>query len=121
MFRETLRQDDSVVGLACEGKLGQDELKRMHALLHERLAAPAKPGLVVDLEKFDGYESLSAMLGDLKMDASHRNDFSRIAVIGSRKWMEWGTMLARFLTTAEMRWFEVREADQAVDWVRTER
>lgn len=57
MFRETLRQDDSVVGLACEGKLGQDELKRMHALLHERLAAPAKPGLVVDLEKFDGYES----------------------------------------------------------------
>ena len=118
MFRETLKENDAVIGLMCEGKLSQDDLKQMHALLHHRLAAGAKPGLVVHLKGFEGYTGPAAMLEDLKMDVSHRNDFSRIAVVGRRSWMEWGTRLARLLTSAEMRWFDVEDADRAVEWAR---
>ena len=121
MFRETLQEDDAVIALVCEGKLSQDDLKRMHALLHDRLAARAKPGLVVHLDDFEGYVDAAAMLEDFKMDASHRNDFSRIAVVGKRKWMEWGTRLAGLLTSGEMRWFDVGNADEAVEWARTGR
>lgn len=35
MFRETLTRDSDVIGIVCEGKLSEDELKHMHALLHE--------------------------------------------------------------------------------------
>jgi hypothetical protein len=47
MFRETPQKDDAVIALLCEGKLSQDDMKRMRALLHHRLAASAMPGLVV--------------------------------------------------------------------------
>lgn len=118
MFTETLQQDDAVVGLVCAGKLSVEELERIHALLHERLCARPRPGLVVDLRDFAGYESLSAVLEDVKMDWAHRNDFSRVAVIGNRAWIEWGTRLVRLLTSADMRWFNVGDAKRAVEWAR---
>lgn len=80
MFREILENDDAVIALVGEGKLSQDDMKRMHAVLHERLEAGSNPGLLVHLEGFDGYEGAAAMLEDFKMDLSHRNDFTRIAV-----------------------------------------
>ncbi len=118
MFTETLTAQDDVVGIACEGKLTEDDLKRMHALLHERLQSEDKPGLVADLTGFERYEGPAALREDLKMDTTHRNDFRRIAVIGDSKWMEWGTSLAGLLTRSEMRWFEPGEEDAAAEWAR---
>ena len=118
MFTETLTAQDDVVGIACEGKLTEDDLKRMRALLHERLQAEAEPGLVVDLTGFEGYEGLAALREDMKMDTTHRNDFRRIAVVGDSKWMEWGTSLAGLLTRSEMRWFGPGEKEAAAEWAR---
>lgn len=119
MFTETLTDRDDVIGIVCEGKLSQADLKRMHALLHERLeTANGSPGLLVDLTGFEGYEGPAAMAEDLKMDTAHRNDFHRIAVVGERRWMQWGTSLAGLLTRAEMRWFDAAETAVATDWVR---
>ena len=44
MFTETLKDHDDVIGIVCEGKLTEDDMERMHALLHERLALVDKPG-----------------------------------------------------------------------------
>jgi hypothetical protein len=117
LFTDTLTAHEDVVGLVCAGKLTEDDLKRMHTLLHERLAASDKPGLVVDLSEFEGYEGFATLRKDLKMDAAHRNDFHRIAVVGDRKWMEWGTALIDALSRAEMRWFDAGES-AAADWAR---
>jgi len=119
MFTETLTDHDNVIGIACEGKLTENDLNLMNVLLHERLAIEQKPGLVVDLTKFDGYESLAALPEDLKMDTAHRNDFSRIAVIGDEACMEWGSKLAAALTRSEMRWFDSLEREDAIAWARS--
>ena len=118
MFTETLKDHEDVIGIDSDGKLTEGDLRRMHELLHERLASADCSGLVVDLTGFDGYQGLSALREDLKMDTAHRNDFSRIAVIGDRKWMEWGTSLASALTRAEMQWFDSGEAEAAKAWAR---
>jgi len=118
VYTETLTEHDDVVGIACEGKLTEDDLKEMRALLHERLEAADRPGLVIDLTAFEGYGDLSALREDLKLSTAHRMDFRRIAVVGDRKWMEWGTALAGFLTKSEMRWFNANQCDAAVDWAR---
>ena len=119
MFTETQTRHDGVIGIACEGKLTKAELERMHALLHERLEAPSKPGLVLDLTRLKGYDEPAAMLEDLKIDTAHARDFGRIAIIGDGKWMEWGTKLAGALTRAEMRWFDAAEMDAAILWARS--
>lgn len=118
MFTEILKDHEDVIGIVCDGKLTEDDMKRMHELLHERLASANRPGLVVDLTGFDGYEGLAALREDLKIDNAHRNDFSRVAVIGDRKWMEWGASLAGSLTSTELRWFDSGEAEAAKEWTR---
>jgi hypothetical protein len=75
-----------------------------------------KPGLFIDLTAFEGYESLAALREDAKLDTSHANDFSRIAVIGDRKWTEWGTGFADVLTGADMQWFDTSNAAEAKEW-----
>ena len=118
MFTETLKDHDDVIGIVCNGELTEEDMKRMHGFLHERLASAGHPGLVVDLTGFESYEDLAALSEDAKMDMAHRNDFSRVAVIGDKKWMEWGTDLAGALTRAEMRWFDSNELEMAQDWAR---
>lgn len=118
MFTETLTDHDDTIGLACEGKLSESDLKRMHALLHERLQETSKPGLVLNLTRFEGYEGATALLEDLKIDIGHRNDFGRVAVVGEGALMEWGSRFADVLTKVELRQFDPEEMDAAVAWVR---
>ena len=118
MFTETETTHDDVIGIACEGKLSESDLQRMHALLHKRLERPAKPGLVLDLANFEGYDGPPAMLEDLKLDTAHANDFSRVAIVGEGTLMEWGTNLVGALTRAEMRRFDTGEMSAAVEWAR---
>jgi len=118
MFTETLTAHDDVVGIACNGKLSEDDIQRMHALLHERLRVANKPGIVINLVGFEGHAGIEALREDIKMDTSHRNEFGRVAVVGERKWIKWGTSLAGLLTSSEMRYFDTSDADAAVDWVR---
>ncbi|MEA1943681.1 MAG: STAS/SEC14 domain-containing protein [Pseudomonadota bacterium] len=84
MFTETLTDRDDAIGIVCEGKLSQADLKRMRALLHERLeTASGSPSLLVDITEFEGYEGPATLAEDLKINTAHRNDFNRIASWGS--------------------------------------
>ena len=116
MFTETLTDHDEMIGLACEGKLSESDLMRMHALLHQRLQETSKPGLVLDLTRFEGYEGPSALLEDLKIDTAHRNDFRRVAVVGEGALMKWGTRFADVLTKAELPQLDPSETDAAIAW-----
>ncbi|GHA38671.1 hypothetical protein GCM10007989_38020 [Devosia pacifica] len=118
MFREILQHDDAIVGLVCERELSTSDLREMHELLQERLAGKPNLGLLVHMKDWTGYQDMSAMVEDLKMDLAHRNDFSRIAIVGDRSWLKWGAALAQYLTSAEMQWFDANDFDQATNWVR---
>ncbi|WP_281968999.1 hypothetical protein [Roseovarius nanhaiticus] len=56
MFKEILTAHDNVFGLVCEGKLTKIDSEQIHAFLHGRLEGGTKPGLVLDLTQFEGYE-----------------------------------------------------------------
>ncbi|MEQ9637778.1 MAG: STAS/SEC14 domain-containing protein [Devosia marina] len=118
MFREILQHDDAIVGLVCERELSTSDLREMHELLHERLAGKPNLGLLLHMKDWTGYQDMSAMVEDLKMDLAHLNDFSRIAVVGGRSSLNWGNALAQYLTLAEMQWFDANDIDQATNWVR---
>ncbi|WP_255356598.1 STAS/SEC14 domain-containing protein [Thioclava sp. SK-1] len=46
------------------------------------------------------------------------NDFCRIAVVGERRWMEWGARVVNLLTGSEMQWFESSDTECALAWAR---
>jgi hypothetical protein len=116
MFTEVPTGIDNVIRIDCQGKLTKDDLQRMHQLLHERLPALGRPGLVIGLDEFDGYDSPGAFVEDFRMDLAHRNDFSRIAMVGENTWEKWGANLADALTTGELKWFDTGEMKRAMGW-----
>lgn len=49
MFNEALTEHEDVIGFICVGELMEDDLERMHRLIHGRLAVNSNPGLLLDL------------------------------------------------------------------------
>lgn len=121
MFMEVPTGNDAVLRIDCHGKLTKDDLHTMHQLLHARLAELVKPGLVIGLDAFSGYDNPAAMAEDIRMDLAHRNDFARVAIVGDKTWVEWGAAVANAFTTGELRWFEAGNMNGAVKWAARER
>ena len=86
----------------------------------ERLAARRGPlRFYIELRGFRGWTP-AALWKDLRFDARHQDDMARIAVVGEKRWHEFGTMISRPFLQAEMRFFAVDEAARARRWL-TER
>ena len=88
--------------------------------IFERIAAQKAgtvPMLIVLMSDFSGWD-LSGLWRDLKFDVKHKDSFGRIAIVGDRKWEEWGTKLFDPLFRAEMKFFATAERGAAQSWVR---
>lgn len=88
--------------------------------IFERIAAQKAgtvPMLIVLMSDFSGWD-LGGLWRDLKFDVKHKNSFGRIAIVGDRKWEEWGTKLFDPLFRAEMKFFATAERGAAQSWVR---
>ena len=94
MFNEAQTEHDEVIGFICVGELMEDDLERMHRLIHDRVTFNSSPGLVLGLTQFVGYETPSAMLEDFRIDKAHTNDSgvsrqseSAAGCNGARNWL----------------------------------
>ena len=88
--------------------------------IFERIAAQKAgtvPMSIVLMSDFSGWD-LGGLWRDLKFDVKHKNSFGRIAIVGDRKWEEWGTKLFDPLFRAEMKFFATAERGAAQSWVR---
>jgi hypothetical protein len=68
-------------------------------------------------EHFEGWEA-GAMWNDAKFGLKHRNDFKRVALVGSPKWVEWGTKLGAQLMDGELKTFKSSDLLEAIVWVK---
>lgn len=57
------------------------------------------------------------MWADGKFDIKHPGDFSKIAVVGEKKWHAWMADFMKPFTSAEVRYFEVSERSSAFEWL----
>ena len=120
MWKEVDIDAEGLLGLECSGKLSKRDFETIHAWLDRELeAATYKPALVIFMDAFEGYESATAMWADMKVDARHANDFSRVAMVADRKWIEWWTKTADLVLGADLKWFDTNERDAAVTWARS--
>jgi hypothetical protein len=72
--------------------------------------------VLFDMRDFHGW-TMGALWEDMKFDLKHFKDIERLAVIGEKKWQEWMTTFCRPFTTAEIRYFDHSEVDQARSWL----
>ncbi len=116
MFKIVDIEAENVLGLECNGKLTEDDLKGIHSWLDAELSKNGKPSLVILMSSFDGYADASAFWADLKIYLKHHGDLSRVAIVADQAWLKWGAMAANTFTRADLKWFATDDHDLAISW-----
>ena len=67
------------------------------------------------MREFRGW-TLSALSEDIKFDLKHFKEIERLPMVGDRTWEKWMATFCRSFTSAEIRYFDQSDADQAHQW-----
>jgi len=101
------------------GKLTAENYEMVFIPILEKLIKKyGKIRLVIHFdESFTGWEA-GAMWDDAKFGLYHLNDFTKIAVVGASKFVEWGSRVASHLMGGELKVFPASDFLEAVVWVK---
>jgi hypothetical protein len=79
------QQNDRILVLRISGQLKKSEFDAVQTDFIQKIAAGGPVKLLVLLENFTGWERSEAW-GDTDFFFEHRNDFEKIAAVGSQSW-----------------------------------
>jgi hypothetical protein len=68
-------------------------------------------------ENFEGWE-LGAMWDDAKFGMQHMNDFEKIAIVSSKKWIEWASKIGSHLMKGQLKPFDGTQLQEALAWIK---
>ncbi|MDX1642204.1 MAG: STAS/SEC14 domain-containing protein [Balneolaceae bacterium] len=108
---------DDILSIVVQGKLSEDDLSELVPHLKKHIENAEHPHLYMLLDNFGGYESASAFLKDLKLDAEYIGYFDRIAIVGDKEWEKWAVQVLDPITKEEMKFFSLDEKEQAKNWI----
>ena len=86
----------------------------------EQLVRSMSPPVAMLLElgsQFSGW-SLAGLWEELKFDVEHAEVFGPMAIVGDKRWEQWGTELSNPFFSAEMRFFQLNQRQQAEQWLK---
>lgn len=119
MIEEMPESEGNVIVLRAASKLTDEDYKkvlipRLEAIIQEH----GKARLLLDMgDEFHGWEP-AAMWDDARFGLQHRNDFTKMGVIGGPKWVEWALKIGSLVIDGEIRSFAPEEREQALEWVK---
>lgn len=109
--------EGNVVATKATGKLVEADYEELLPVLNEKVGQYDKVRWYLELDNFDGLEG-KAFWQDEAFDVSNLNDFERVAMVGEKKWEVLMTDLMKPFTSAEVKYFEPGENEEAERWVR---
>ncbi|MEQ9438440.1 MAG: STAS/SEC14 domain-containing protein [Cyclobacteriaceae bacterium] len=107
---------DNIIATQAEGSLNEQDVQKIHPLIHNIINRGLKVRWYFEMENFTGYE-LKAFWEDIKMDLSHADDYEKIAMVGEKKWQDWITQLMKPFTQADIQYFTLPEKEKAKAWI----
>lgn len=110
--------ENGIIAIKASETLSKKDFDKLTPALKEFTATSQDCHLLMILERFKGWEDVSAFWEDLKLDAEFIGEFDRIAIVGEKKWQKWGTNLLDSLTNTELKFFDIKNADDAWLWLR---
>ncbi|ARS38056.1 hypothetical protein CA264_21130 (plasmid) [Pontibacter actiniarum] len=112
---ETGKSD--LVALKFTGSLDKEDYTLIVPSMEEKIDRFGKISLYWEMDNVEGWEP-GGLWEDLKFDIQHTNNFNRIAIVGDRNWENWITKLMKPFTSAEVKYFDLQQREEAMAWVR---
>jgi len=104
------------IEITMQGKLTHKDYAVFVPIVDKALkeAKGLEADLLIDMRQFTGWEMLAAW-DDLKFGLKHRNDFTKMAIIGDKKWEEVSVQMMSHLMKGKTKHFKKRE--KALVWI----
>lgn len=107
----------NIIATKATEKLTEADYNKLLPILKNMLKQHRKFRWYFEMENFDGWE-LKAFWEDVKFDTEHASDFEKVAMVGENHWQEWMTDLMKPLTSAKVRYFDLSQKEEAVQWIK---
>ncbi|MGV8814723.1 MAG: STAS/SEC14 domain-containing protein [Gelidibacter sp.] len=108
---------DNLIAVKLEGKISKSDVEKIHPLIDKITEQGKKADFYLEMHDSHGYD-LKGLWADLKVDASHLSDYGKIALVGEKKWQEWAAKGTNFFTGSEVKYFELKNKEQAMAWIK---
>ena len=116
-FHET--DEGKVLTIKAVGKLSKEDYEAFVPKVENLIKRFGKIRILFEMKDFHGWD-VGALWQDLKFDIKHFKDIERLALVGDKKWEKGMSIFCKPFTTAKVKYFDVKEAETARDWVTEE-
>ncbi len=108
--------DDFYITVKAIGRLTHDDYTFMTPVLEEAMKEVKQPRvkLFFDGTEFEGWEPRAAW-DDFRLGMKHGNQFSKVAMVGNKKWEKLAAVVGSWFIKGEMEYFE--DSSVALEWL----
>jgi hypothetical protein len=99
------------------GKLTQADYDELIPSWKAFIARQGRLRLLFVMRDFNGWEPRAAW-DDFRFSQKHEAQVERIAMTGDKQWEYWMTKIASWFVSANVRYFDLSQLDQAEQWIR---
>ncbi|WP_162428659.1 SpoIIAA family protein [Pontibacter pudoricolor] len=107
-----------LVAFRISGHVDKNDYDIMLPILEEKIKMYGKINVYAEMQEVEDF-TLKALWEDLKFDFRHASDFSKAALVGEQKWLDWLIVAASPFTSATVKHFTLEQRQQALDWIQT--
>jgi hypothetical protein len=117
MYHQLPGSTGKVFGAKLSGKVTRADFQQFVPVLEHLIRHHGKARVLFELADLKGFE-LAAMWEDIAFDVKHHADIERCAVVGDKKWEEWLVQLCKPFYSAQIKYFDIRQIDDAWAWIK---
>ena len=112
----TEHADGRILEVDVSGKLTKADYEAFGPRVEELMKQHGKIRILFRMHDFHGW-TVGGLWEDLKFDLQHFRDIERLAVVGEKRWEQAMATVCKPFPSAEIKYFDVSEADQALQWL----
>ena len=117
MMRIETTPDSNIIYTFSTGIIKKEDMDSLLPLLQEKIQHFRKARWYYQMKDFHGWK-VDAFWEDVKFNLKHTNDFEKIAMVGEKKWQNWMTQAMKPFTSAEIKYFNSKDEQQAKEWIK---
>jgi hypothetical protein len=122
MIDAKLMRSEGILLVAPMDKLQKVDFERLRLLADPYIEEHGElTGLLIDAEAFYGWDDFSSMLSHIRFARNYQKNIKRVAAVTDNSFLAILPVVADYFSDAEVRHFEYRDRDKALEWLRTGR
>jgi len=105
-----------ILNIKVNGTLSKKDYEKFVPEAEQLIEKSGKIRILFEMQDFHGWQA-GALWEDVKFDVKHFSDIERLAFVGDKAWEKGMSVFCRPFTTAQIRFFEPEQRQEAIEWL----